>query len=185
MKVKMQNKWAWRFFTLFVLVLPFFSGCKQSVNGDQATADLVLFNAFVYPVSGEPIENGAVVIKDGKILTIGDSDKIIADWKSHSKEIKDCNGSFLMPGFIEGHGHFNGLGNNLLHLDLLDTHNWQEIADSVELRVKTAKPGAWISGRGWHQEKWTNTVLKNVNGYPYHDLLSKVSPDNPVILFHA
>src|SRR6187431_853097 len=102
MKVKMQNKWAWRFFILFALLLPFLTGCKQSTEDAEIAADLVLYNAFVYPVSGEPIEHGAVVIKDGKILTIGDSDKIIADWKSHSKEIKDCNGSFLMPGFIEG-----------------------------------------------------------------------------------
>ena len=185
MKVKMQNKWALWIFAPIIILLQLISGCNDSHGTNQYSADLLLYNAFVYPVSGEPIVHGAVVIKDGKILMIGGSEEILSKWKLHSKEIKDCGGSFLMPGIIEGHGHFSGLGNNLQHLDLLDTHDWQEIVDSVGLRMQKAKPGAWIAGRGWHQEKWKNPVLKNVNGYPYHDLLSKVSPDNPVILFHA
>jgi hypothetical protein len=45
--------------------------------------------------------------------------------------------------------------------------------------------GKWIEGRGWHQEKWINATKNNVDGYPLHDSLSKISPDNPVILFHA
>jgi predicted amidohydrolase YtcJ len=51
--------------------------------------------------------------------------------------------------------------------------------------AKSAKPGEWISGRGWHQEKWDRTPEPNVNGLPLHDALSKVSPDNPVVLTHA
>jgi len=51
--------------------------------------------------------------------------------------------------------------------------------------AKTAEPGEWIEGRGWHQEKWDSTPLQNVHGYPYHDALSEVSPNNPVILRHA
>ncbi len=48
-----------------------------------------------------------------------------------------------------------------------------------------AQPGEWIRGRGWHQEKWTSVPQPNVEGFPLHDALSKVSPNNPVILEHA
>ena len=51
--------------------------------------------------------------------------------------------------------------------------------------VKTAKPGDWIMGRGWHQEKWDRVPEPNVDGMPYHTELSRVSPDNPVMLTHA
>ncbi len=34
--------------------------------------------------------------------------------------------------------------------------------------VKTAKPGEWILGRGWHQEKWTAPPTPNVEGFPTH-----------------
>lgn len=55
----------------------------------------------------------------------------------------------------------------------------------VEAAAKQAKPGEWILGNGWHQEKWASVPKPNVEGFPFHDELSKVSPDNPVILSHA
>ncbi|MBK8636188.1 MAG: amidohydrolase family protein [Saprospiraceae bacterium] len=48
-----------------------------------------------------------------------------------------------------------------------------------------AKPSEWIDGRGWHQGKWDAIPFRNVLGYPYHEDLSKISPNNPVILTHA
>lgn len=183
--IKMQNKRTFPFYMVVILCLMYLPGCRENASGEEKVADLVLYNAFVYPVSGDPIESGGVVIRDGKILAIGKSQDILQTWKDKAKETLDCEGNFLMPGFIEGHGHFSGLGLNLLHLDLLETKSWQEIVDSVSNRVTKAKPGEWIIGRGWHQEKWNVPVEKNVNGYPYHDLLSKISPENPVMLFHA
>ncbi len=159
--------------------------CQMKKEMDDQSADLILYHAFVDPVSADPIENGAVVIRDGKIILVGSSDEILTQWDEHTKEKIDCQGAFLMPGFIEGHGHFSSVGKNLLHLDLLDTRNWEEIVDSVKMRVQKAKPGEWIVGRGWHQEKWDTPVQPNVNGYPYNDLLNEVSPNNPVLLYHA
>jgi hypothetical protein len=97
----------------------------------------------------------------------------------------DLEGKFVMPGFIEGHGHFSGLGNSLMNLNFLKSKSWDEIVKAVEEKAKTAKPGEWITGRGWHQEKWLEPLDKQVLGYPYHDALSAVSPNNPVVLRHA
>jgi hypothetical protein len=90
-----------------------------------------------------------------------------------------------MPGFIEGHGHFTALGESLQNLNLLYTTSWESIVNMVVPKVQQAAPGAWIEGRGWHQEKWTTSPGTTVSGYPYHDALSAVSPNNPVVLFHA
>lgn len=152
---------------------------------EGAKADLILFHAYVYPVTGDPIENGAVLISKGKILAIGQSDSLRKEWKNAVSQTIDCQGGFLMPGFIEGHGHFSSMGFNLINVDLMETHSWNEIIDSVAIRVSNAKPGEWITGRGWHQEKWRVPVDRNVNGYPYNDLLSRISPNNPVLLGHA
>ena len=57
--------------------------------------------------------------------------------------------------------------------------------EAVAEKVKTAKPGEWITGRGWHQDKWDASPIPNVLGYPYHNSLSAVSPVNPVLLKHA
>jgi len=51
--------------------------------------------------------------------------------------------------------------------------------------VAAAKPGEWIVGRGWHQEKWAVPPEPAFEGLPLHDGLSLVSPSNPVLLTHA
>jgi predicted amidohydrolase YtcJ len=67
----------------------------------------------------------------------------------------------------------------------MDVTSWDEIVRLVGEAAAKAQPGEWIRGRGWHQEKWTSVPQPNVEGFPVHDALSKVSPNNPVILEHA
>lgn len=160
------------------------ASCKKNDTA-AATPDSIYFNAYIYPVTGTPIEQGAIVVEEGKIKELGESDVILKKYEDSNTELIDCNGQFLMPGFIEGHGHFLSLGMSLINVNLLNTTSWEEVIDSVKARVKTAKPGQWIVGRGWHQEKWNTPPPRHVQGYPYHDELSAISPDNPVMLGHA
>jgi predicted amidohydrolase YtcJ len=117
-------------------------------------------------------------------MALGSNDEI-EKFQSENTKVIDLEGQFTMPGFIEGHAHFSGLGNTLMNLNFLRSKNWDEIVGMVEEKVKTVKPGEWITGRGWHQEKWDKTPEKNILGYPYHDRLSEISPNNPVVLRHA
>ena len=90
-----------------------------------------------------------------------------------------------MPGFIEGHGHFSGLGSSLMHLNFLNSTSWQEIVEMVKNKASTAEKGEWIYGKGRHQDKWQLIPDNALDFYPTHETLSEISPDNPVILFHA
>ena len=90
-----------------------------------------------------------------------------------------------MPGFIEGHGHYMSLGRSKQILDLNDVDGWEEIVSKVAVAVDKSKPGEWIFGRGWHQDKWNSVPEDAVEGVPVNDTLSKVSPENPVVLGHA
>ncbi len=72
-----------------------------------------------------------------------------------------------------------------MNLELMNTKSWNEIVQMVAQAVEKAKPGQWIIGRGWHQEKWSSTPQPNVEGFPTHASLDKVAPNNPVILTHA
>ncbi|HJW28592.1 MAG TPA: hypothetical protein VJ508_05000, partial [Saprospiraceae bacterium] len=116
----------WRCFTPFLILISFLS-CTMKRDPLDQDADLLIYNAYVYPVNGDPLENGAVAIRNGKILQVGTTSDLMTIWGSHTHKKFDAKGSFLMPGFIEGHGHFHNLGLNLLQLDLLDTHSWPEI----------------------------------------------------------
>jgi predicted amidohydrolase YtcJ len=67
----------------------------------------------------------------------------------------------------------------------MDVSSWEQIVRLVGAAAAEAAPGEWIRGRGWHQEKWTSVPEPNVEGFPLHDALSAVSPNNPVLLEHA
>lgn len=170
---------------LFAVIL-FFLSCNSATESTSTAdaADMVINNAKVYTVNKSQPEAEAIAVKEGKIIFVGgnsDVKKYIGD----KTELIDAKGQFVMPGFIEGHGHIHGLGASLINLNLMNVKNWDEIVALVDGAVKKAKPGDWIIGRGWHQEKWNPAPAKNYLGYPYHEELDKVSPNNPVILSHA
>lgn len=165
-------------FTSITCVL--FNACNSHVS----YPDCIIHNAKVYTVSPNREWAEAIAIKEGRIEAIG-ADEDILKLQGDSTTIIDAAGQFIMPGFIEGHGHFPGLGKNLQNLDFLQTRSWEEVVEMVAEKVKTMKPDEWIIGRGWHQEKWEFVPVRNSYGYPYHDALSAVSPTNPVLLEHA
>src|SRR5688572_13405323 len=147
-------------------------------------ADLVLMNGKVVTLEDSRPEAQAVAVVGDRIADIGSS----ADIKRHvgpSTQVIDLAGQLVIPGFIEGHGHFGGVGEAQLNLNLMNVKSWNEIVAMVEQEVKKKKPGEWILGRGWHQEKWTSPPQPNVEGFPTHASLSRVSPENPVLLTHA
>ena len=95
-------------------------------------------------------------------------------------QVIDLQGQLAIPGFIESHGHFTGVGGAQLQLNLMNVDSWDKIVAMVAEAVSHARPGQWIYGRGWHQEKWTSRPAPNVEGFPTHASLDKVSPNNPV-----
>ncbi len=163
-----------------LLTFLFFS-CNQNA---KQFADTILLNGNIYTVDDAMPTVEALAIKDGLILQVG-SNADIKKLKGENTEVIDLKGQFAMPGFIEGHGHFSGMGYSLIDLNFLKSKNWDEIVAAVAEAAKKAKPGEWIVGRGWHQEKWDKALEKHVQGYPYHNHLSEVSPNNPVVLRHA
>ena len=171
-----------RIFALLLAALTIFQACAP--NPSSPTPNLLLINGNFFTADSLRPHATAVAIQGNRIFAIG-SDAEIKKLAGEKTEVIDLQGAFAMPGFIEGHGHFAGLGQSLLNLNLMTTKSWQEIAGLVAEKAKTAKPGEWIEGRGWHQEKWTTSAGATVNGYPYNDALNAAAPDNPVVLYHA
>ena len=149
-------------------------------------------------------EPATLVLRNGKIVTVDESRPVVEAIAVHGDRIAavgsnaeiqryiggttrviDLKGQLAIPGLIESHGHFMNFGLSKMTLDLMDVKSWDEIVSMVAAAAKQAKPGEWILGRGWHQEKWSSVPQPNVEGFPFHDALSKVSPNNPVMLTHA
>ena len=62
--------------------------------------DLAIRNATILTITGGTIENGTVVVRDGKITAIG-TDVDIPD----GIRVIDGTGQYLMPGIIDAHSH--------------------------------------------------------------------------------
>lgn len=126
----------------------------------------------------------AVAVSGDKIVAVG-SDEEISRRIGDGTRVIECAGRLVMPGFIEGHGHFVSLGESKLRLDLSTATSWEEIVAKVAAAAKTTPPGKWIVGRGWHQGKWKQPPTANVDGYPITSDLSQAVPDHPVLLTHG
>ncbi len=164
-----------------VALLPFaVAGCTARV----APADLVLRNGKVVTMDSTNATGQALAITGDRITAVG-SDADIQQYVGADTKVIDLQGHLAIPGFNESHGHFTGLGEGLSELNLMGVPTWQDITAMVADAANRAKPGQWIQGRGWHQEKWNKSPGRVVEGFQTNDLLNQAAPHNPVILGHA
>ena len=166
---------------LLVCLAVAFSACEPS---ESDYADLILTNGMVVTMDEAIPDGEAIAVLADTIMAIGSNEEIAALMGSET-EIIDLEGQLAIPGFIEGHAHFMGFGYSKMILDLAQARTWDDIVAMVEEAVENAEPGEWITGRGWHQEKWDVVPEGTVDGVPTHYSLSDVSPENPVLLRHA
>ncbi len=163
---------------LFIFIL--MNACKPS----SPKADLLIQNANIYTVSESQPKAEAVAIIGDTIAFVG-SNQEAAAWADDHTQLLDLQGKTMTPGWIEGHAHFMGIGENKMNLDLLQVRSYEEMVRQVAEAVRKMKPGEWIVGRGWHQDKWDSLPDPMVKGFPTHQGLSAVAPQNPVYLSHA
>lgn len=155
-----------------------------SIEAQAGAADLVLRGGKVATVDPALGTQEAIAVSGFEIAAVGSNEEIAA-YIGPDTRVVELEGRFVMPGFIEGHGHFMGLGRAKQILDLSTVKNWGEVVSMVAAAVDNAAPGEWIFGRGWHQDKWDSVPEDAVDGVPRNDTLNEISPDNPVLLGHA
>src|SRR6185295_14440250 len=147
-------------------------------------ADLVLRGGKIITVDTARPEAQALAVNGDTITALG-SNQDIQHYVGPATRVIDLKGALAVPGFIDAHVHFTGVGEAARNLKLAAARDFEDIVRMVGEAAKKARPGEWILGRGWHQEKWSHVPEPNVEGFPLHEALSRVSPDNPVWLTHA
>jgi len=150
----------------------------------QTPADLILRNGKIVTLDPAQPEVHSIALRSGRIVAVGTAADV-PGLIGPATRVIDLQGKLAIPGFIEGHGHFMAVGEAQMNLNLRTARNWDDIVALVAAAAKTAPPGAWIMGRGFHQSKWDKPPQPNVQGFPVHADLSNVSPNNPVWLEHA
>ncbi len=152
--------------TLIILLLG--SACHS-----KRKADLVIYNATIYTVNNAFTISQAMAIRNGKIISIGNSDDILDDYESVNSI--DVKGKYIYPGFIDAHCHFYGYATDLLKCDVTGTHSFEEVLDSM-IAFSKQNSFSWILARGWDQNDW------DIKKFPTKEKLDSLFPQIPVFL---
>ncbi|MGX5819991.1 amidohydrolase [Chitinophaga lutea] len=154
-------------------LLPAFSLLALASCSRRERADLIVRNAVIYTMDSAGTVVQAMAVKDGKVLATGSNAFI--EGKFGSDSVRDALGAFIYPGFNDAHAHFAGYAAALRQVDLTGTESWQQVLERTKA-FAAEHPSAWIQGRGWDQNDWTDKSFPDKAG------LDSLFPTTPVML---
>jgi len=158
--------------------------CTPKVSQDVA-ATIYTGGTIVTVVDAHPTA-GAIAVKDGKILAVGNPDEILK-LKGAATQVVELGGKTMLPGFIDAHGHVFNVGVQAAAANLLAPPDGQvtDIASlQATLRAWAEKsPGVvartgWIIGMGYDDSQLRD------ERHPTRDDLDAVSKVTPVLVVH-
>ena len=145
------------------------TACNQ-----KTSVDLIVHNASIYTVDNDFSKAQAFAVKDGKFVAVGDEETIMRQYAA--KETINAQGDAVYPGFMDGHSHFTGYGENLVRwADLKGCLSYDEVIERLKLH-DSLYPAEWLLGRGWDQNLW------EVAEFPDNEKLAEVFPNKKVLL---
>ncbi|MEP6811058.1 MAG: amidohydrolase, partial [Chthoniobacterales bacterium] len=142
-----------------------------------AAPDAVFINGNIYTGNTKQPHAESIAVQDGRITFVGSSAaaKKLAD----TARVIDLHGQAVFPGFTDSHCHVFGIGEREMTLNLEGTKTKADFLAKVKERVAKAKPGQWITGRGWIETFWKPPQ------FPTAADLDQIAPENPVFLTRA
>lgn len=99
------------------------------MSDQKMEIDLLLLHGIVIPMDQDRriLEDGAVAIKDGRIIEVGKSEKLGSCYQP--RQVIDCAGQIVLPGLIDAHGH---AGHSLVKTIASDTPSiWSRLMTQV------------------------------------------------------
>jgi predicted amidohydrolase YtcJ len=143
-----------------------------------APADLVFKNGNIYTANDRSPRAQAIAVKGDRIVFVG-TNVAAQRYVGTATRVVDLGGKTVLPGFADAHQHLSGVGFREMTLNLEDTASIEDFLAKVKARVDQAKPGDWVTGRGWIETHWQPPA------FPTREQLDSVAPNNPVILTRA
>jgi predicted amidohydrolase YtcJ len=163
---------------IFALVISIALISFVSIRPQVESADLVFKNGNIYTVNERQPRAQAIAVKGGRILYVG-TNAGVKKYEAKGTRVVDLKGRTVVPGMTDSHYHLYGVGLREMTLNLEGTTSLEDFLSKVKARVDRAKPGEWITGRGWIETFWKPPV------FPTRQDLDRVAPNNPIFLDRA
>ena len=139
------------------------------------SAETIYLNGRIHTQDGDRSIANAVAITEGRFIAVGDAETVRAHADA-STRIVDLNGKTVLPGIVDGHGHYvRGFKRQLFSCDFPSSAKPDEITERVKQCVAKAKPGEWVVGGAWASAYADTGKIDKTR-------LDAVSPNNPVYL---
>lgn len=134
---------------------------------------MLLTNGRIYLMDRAHTVVDTLVVRDGRVAFAGRR----ADVNVPADEpMLDLEGRAVLPGLVDGHAHLTALARARLALDVTGLGSEERVAERVAAAAAHARPGEWITGRGWDQTLWPG------QRFPARHVLDRAAPRNPVAL---
>ena len=143
---------------------------------DQQSADIILIIPS-YTMNADQPWAEAVVIKNNKIIFVGDKKEALLYKNNLTRLIKNPNG-MVLPGFIDSHVHLLWGGIEMSECHLHDLQTEEQIYDAINDYIKRNPNIEWIRGSGWLLPVFPD-------GNPLKEWLDKISFDKPIYLLSS
>lgn len=101
-----------------IIIFTFFLLLNSCDKQDQSYADTIYFNGNVITIDDKKPYAEAIATKDGLILAVGSS-KYIKKLEGPNTNVRDLKANTILPGFIDAHSHFAGVGTQSIVANLL------------------------------------------------------------------
>lgn len=152
---------------LLLLVVALAPGCRRDTS--QAP-DLIVLNARIW--TGDPArqEAEAIAVRDGRILTIGNTD-VVRSMASATTRVIDGQGRRVVPGFNDAHWHLP----MRTEVDLAGAGSVAAILERLRPHGDAGQPDQWVLGRGWGPSDFPDLR-------PHRRHLDAAFPERPVLL---
>jgi predicted amidohydrolase YtcJ len=159
-----------------------------ATNAPATPAGVVFRNGDVYTMNpGRPWARG-VAVRGSQIAAVFEGDAIPAGFVGPKTRVVDLGGRMLLPGFIDGHVHFNQAGALIIDINLMTVAADEGLAKEVARVVKVVGPGEWITGGLWGAyEQWAlgaekGGAARRDRWRPDRRTIDPLTPDNPCLL---
>jgi predicted amidohydrolase YtcJ len=172
-----RSRW-WRCWVALAGLLVIGRDGGTAINIRPEPATLILKNANIYTANDQQPHAEAIAIRNDRIVYVGGNTDV-AQFEGVNMKVFDLRGSTVVPGLTDSHCHLSGIGQREMTLNLEGVTSLKQFLARVKERVNKAKPGEWVTGRGWIETFWKPPV------FPTRQDLDKISPKNPVYLTRA
>ena len=161
------------------------SGCASTAAVPVVAADSIYLGGPILTMNDAQPNAEAVAVRNGRIAAVGSRADMLK-MKGADTRVVDLQGKTMLPGFIDPHSHFSGVGMQAIAANLLpppdgDNASIAQLQETLRKYMQTsAEPKALgiVLGFGYDESQLQE------RRHPTREELDAVSTTVPVLTFH-